>query len=335
VIFFGAIGAVAAVVAQEVLDLSRDEEFQRKIQELLGQVGDGVATMLGVEIQELKQTSVAGNNTATSSLEVVSISELGEKYGSYAQIGNDMVTTFLLLVYMLSTREPLDYRLELKMQRKELVHTLSLAQEIYVTVKFYIAIKTMISLLTGFLVMTTFLVLGVRLAVVFGVLTYLLNYIPNVGSVIALLLPIPLIVIDDELTLLAKILAISITAMIQLLVGNAVEPLVFGSSLNLSAISILASLVLFAAMWGICGAILSVPLLAILRIILQRTDHPLAKRLLAVIRESHKDALLAVTEMNKRHKLWKPQKVSGDEKHSTRVRSRYCLLYCSCSTFKY
>jgi predicted PurR-regulated permease PerM len=303
VIFFGAIGAVAAVVAQEVLDLSRDEEFQ-----------------------ELKQTSVAGNNTATSSLEVVSISELGEKYGSYAQIGNDMVTTFLLLVYMLSTREPLDYRLELKMQRKELVHTLSLAQEIYVTVKFYIAIKTMISLLTGFLVMTTFLVLGVRLAVVFGVLTYLLNYIPNVGSVIALLLPIPLIVIDDELTLLAKILAISITAMIQLLVGNAVEPLVFGSSLNLSAISILASLVLFAAMWGICGAILSV---------LQRTDHPLAKRLLAVIRESHKDALLAVTEMNKRHKLWKPQKVSGDEKHSTRVRSRYCLLYCSCSTFKY
>jgi AI-2 transport protein TqsA len=47
--------------------------------------------------------------------------------------------------------------------------------------------------MTGLMVTSTFLVIGVRMAVVFGVITFLLNYIPNVGSMIALLLPVPII----------------------------------------------------------------------------------------------------------------------------------------------
>ena len=58
----------------------------------------------------------------------------------------------------------------------------------------------MISLLTGSLVVITFLIIGVRMAVVFGVLTFLLNYIPNIGSMIALCLPIPIIIIVRHAT---------------------------------------------------------------------------------------------------------------------------------------
>ena len=55
-------------------------------------------------------------------------------------------------------------------------------------------------------------------------------------------------------------------------VGNAVEPAVFGKSLNLTAMSILGALVIWSALWGLMGAILSVPLLGIQKILLQKTN---------------------------------------------------------------
>ena len=60
-------------------------------------------------------------------------------------------------------------------------------------------------------------------------------------------------------------------------------------------------------MWGLPGAVLSVPLLAIGRVVLQRTDHPLAKRLLHIIRETAKDELLEM--LRKREGFWKPNSV--------------------------
>jgi|EP01043_Picozoa_sp_COSAG02_P038994 hypothetical protein len=73
---------------------------------------------------------------------------------------------FLLLVYMLAERTPLEYRLEqIKMKRKDLLHTLTAAEEIHVTMQSYIYLKTTISALTAVLVVGTFLVCNVRLTV--------------------------------------------------------------------------------------------------------------------------------------------------------------------------
>ena len=88
---------------------------------------------------------------------------------------------------------------------------------------------------------------------VWGVLTFMLNFIPNLGSAIAVLLPLPVILldaVDDKLTVLQMTLALLLPAIIQLSVGNGLEPVMFGSALNLTSISILASLVVFGAMWG-------------------------------------------------------------------------------------
>ena len=81
-IFFGAIGAVAVVVGQEVVELAKDDEFQQKLEELMGDVGEGVGSLLGVDIHELKPLSTA-SATGQSSREVVKLSELNERYGSY------------------------------------------------------------------------------------------------------------------------------------------------------------------------------------------------------------------------------------------------------------
>lgn len=141
-------------------------------------------------------------------------------------------------------------------------------------------------MITGLGVMVTMWLCNVRLALVWGVMAFQLNFIPNVGSFLALMVPLPVILLDDGLNIAQLLCALVIPAVIQLSVGNGLEPMMFGAMLNLTSISILASLVLFGAMWGLCGAVLSVPLLAIIRIVLTRADHPLAKRLLHLIREN-------------------------------------------------
>ena len=123
-----------------------------------------------------------------------------------------------------------------------------------------------------------------RLAVLFGLLAFLLNYIPNIGSMLAMLLPIPIIIVDevpeDDFPgpePLRQALAFLLPAMVQVYVGNVLEPAVFGKSLNVTAIAVLIALVMWGSIWGLQGAILSVPLLAAMKIMLEEWDHPLAK----------------------------------------------------------
>lgn len=120
------------------------------------------------------------------------------------------------------------------------------------------------------------------------------------------MLPIPIILVDDGLTATTKIVAIVIPTIVQGLVGNGLEPMLFGASLNLSPISILIALVMYSAMWGLPGAILAVPLLAITRIVLHRTDHPVAKRALTIIRDKPMDEKVALQK--KREAMFRPMR---------------------------
>merc|ERR1712167_465298 len=105
--------------------------------------------------------------------------------------------------------------------------------------------------------------LGVKLAAIWGILSFVLNFIPNVGSMIAMFLPMPIVIVDPGLEDWQKVLAFVGPGIVQGAVGNAVEPAVFGKSLNLTAMSILGALVIWSALWGLMGAILSVPVLGI------------------------------------------------------------------------
>jgi predicted PurR-regulated permease PerM len=152
-------------------------------------------------------------------------------------------------------------------------------------VKNYISLKTLLSLVTGILVAISLTICNVKMGVIFGFLSFLLNFVPMVGSMIAMVLPIPLIILDENVVSWQKTLAILLPTCVQGYVGNFLEPAVFGASLNLTAIAVLLGLVVFAVLWGIPGAVLSVPLLGAIKIVLHHTDHPIAKYFLKLIRE--------------------------------------------------
>ena len=149
----------------------------------------------------------------------------------------------------------------------------------------YIGLKTALSALTGAIVAAILLILQVKLAVMFGILSFALNYIPNVGSMIAMFLPMPIVLVDDNLGTWQKIGAFAGPGAVQGYVGNALEPVMFGKLLNMTPMSILFALVFWSAIWGLLGAVLSVPLLGIQKILCSHANHPLAKVMLAMIRE--------------------------------------------------
>jgi hypothetical protein len=98
-------------------------------------------------------------------------------------------------------------------------------------------------------------------------------------------LPMPIVLVDDNLATWQKIGAFAGPGLVQGYVGNALEPVMFGKLLNMTPMSILFALVLWSAMWGLLGAILSVPLLGIQKICCSYANHPIAKVMLAMIRE--------------------------------------------------
>jgi AI-2 transport protein TqsA len=145
----------------------------------------------------------------------------------------------------------------------------------------YIVAKVMISAVTGVAVGSVLAMLGVDLALVFGLLAFLLNFIPSIGSVVATLLPLPVVIFSPELGTTAALLAILIPGVIQLVIGNVVDPLVMGESLDLHPVAIVVSLIFWGMIWGVVGMLLAAPIAAILKLLLERLEltRPLANLL--------------------------------------------------------
>lgn len=154
----------------------------------------------------------------------------------------------------------------------------------------YISIKMFTSSLTGLLSYIFLRIVDVDFAGVWGLLIFLLNFIPTVGSIIATIFPAMIALAQsDGYTLFILVLA-GIGAL-QVCIGNILEPRLMGNSFNLSPIVILLNLGLWQYIWGIPGMFLCVPFLIILTIIL---SHFPGTRPIAIILSS--DGRLRVPE---------------------------------------
>ena len=136
----------------------------------------------------------------------------------------------------------------------------------------YLVLQTAISIATGLLVGGVLMLLGVPLAMAFGLLAFLLNFIPSIGSIIATLLPLPVVLFSPDLSTQAAVLAIGIPALIQFVVGNVLSPKLMGDSLQLHPVTILLALMVWGALWGIVGMLLATPITAVLRMLLERLE---------------------------------------------------------------
>ena len=120
-------------------------------------------------------------------------------------------------------------------------------------------------------------IFGLEYALMFGLLVFLLDFIPAIGGIIALALPFlySFVQFDSGVTSMILLVCLFIP---QFISGNIIEPKIMGDRLNLSSFVILVALIFWSSIWGIAGAFLAVPLMASINIVLAQfqTTKPLA-----------------------------------------------------------
>ncbi|MFZ0390139.1 MAG: AI-2E family transporter, partial [Calditrichia bacterium] len=135
----------------------------------------------------------------------------------------------------------------------------------------YLITKTLISLTTGILFGVALTLFDVEFALIWGLLAFLLNFIPNIGSIIATVLPLSIAFIQD--TNFGHLFWIALVLIgIQIVVGNLLDPRIVGRSLNLSPLVVLFSLMFWGWIWGIVGMFLAVPISVIIKIIFENIE---------------------------------------------------------------
>lgn len=153
----------------------------------------------------------------------------------------------------------------------------SLVGNIQKQISFYLLIKIFVSLLAAGFTWIVLAAVKTELASMLAVLTFVLNFIPNIGPFISTILPMPVLFLQygfDWHILLALILLTTI----HFIIGNILETKWLGKGMDLDPIVVIACLIFWALVWGVMGALLAVPMTAIIKIVLERneTTKPLA-----------------------------------------------------------
>ncbi len=136
-------------------------------------------------------------------------------------------------------------------------------------VQVYLGVKTIVSLMTGIVAWSWLEILGVDFALLWGLLTFLLNYVPNIGSVIAAVPPTVLGFLQFGPTTAVLVLGAYIG--INQVFGSFLEPYLLGRRLRLAPLAVLVSVVVWGWIWGAAGALLSVPITMVLKIGLENS----------------------------------------------------------------
>ncbi len=153
--------------------------------------------------------------------------------------------------------------------------------EIESRIRDYIVMKTLISFVTGVAVWLVLWFFGIPLALVFGLLAFLLNFIPNIGPMIMCVLPLPLVFLSPQLSFASMVVVTVLLSGIQFISGSLVEPKIMGSSFQLHPVVIMLTLLLWGLIWGLPGMFLSTPITAAMKIVMEQFTYtqPLARLL--------------------------------------------------------
>lgn len=134
----------------------------------------------------------------------------------------------------------------------------------------YIIAKFGINLIAGIITSIALSFAGLDFPIVWGLFVFLFNFIPTIGSALALMLPVLFAIVQFDSSGSAILITL-IMVIIQTLAFNLAEPMIIGRRLNLNPLLILLSVLVWGYIWGIIGMLISVPITAIIKIILSNS----------------------------------------------------------------
>lgn len=199
-------------------------------------------------------------------------SVINKVISAFSSIFSNLIQIFLYVLFLLIDQQFFGAKINALFPKKEAKEKAThILASISKGVKTYIFITTVISLITGFLTYLICEFFSLQGAVLWGFIAFVLNFIPTIGSIIAVLIPTIFALIQFPLVSDVLFLSLSLVV-VQFVIGNIIYPKLMGNKLNISQFVVILSLVIWGAMWGTIGMFLSVPLMMILLIILSQFD---------------------------------------------------------------
>jgi len=239
--------------------IAKVPKYINRFEEIFSNFGDQVSPYLGL--------SPAAVFTDLVDWKSMLITTLTSASGSILSILSTSFLIFIFVLFLMLERQSLIPKFKAALPSSSGLRAAVVFERINRQVSRYLIIKVVISLITGVLFYIGALAVNLDFAVIWGVLAVLFNFIPSIGSVIITLLTIIMATIQFFPDYVRIIYVAVIMTMIQMIMGNIVDPRFQGSRLNLSPFVILVALIFWGYVWGIVGMFLSVPIMAVVHIV--------------------------------------------------------------------
>lgn len=254
----------AVVVASTVTEITRvAPTYQENLTELLA----GIEKRYDLDAKSMIDQAVAvtfGN----LDLQAIILAVLG----GFTSVG---MSAFLIVVYatfLIAERSVFSLRISAALPIGEQAQKVDrIIGDINSQIGLYLTVKTLINIILGAASYVILLMLGADFALFWAIVIALLNYIPYVGSLLAVFFPVALSVAQTG-SLLHTIILAALLIGAQTYVGNFLEPRMIGRQLNLSPFVVLVALSIWTALWGVAGAILAIPMTSMVVIVLMSFD---------------------------------------------------------------
>jgi len=254
----GVLVAVGALVGSSVNEfVAAAPRYQDGLNELFGGLG-GWLQSLGVSRDKVREMVNAGSLMRF----------LGGTLTGLASALSNMLLVVLTVAFMLLEATTLTKKFRLAMD--DPTADISHYKKVVTEIQKYVVIKTYVSLGTGVSLGLYLWILGVDYPLLWGLVVFLLNFVPNIGSIIAAIPAVALALVQygwgRALAALVGFVAVN------MIVGNVVEPMLMGRRLGLSTLVVFLSLIFWGWLWGPVGMLLSVPLTMIIKILLENSQ---------------------------------------------------------------
>lgn len=233
-----------------------EENLKKLIQTTLG-----ILSQMGIDISLISDSSALQNSNIMRYTALV-INKL-------AEIMSKEFVFLLLTIFLLTELKSITIKTEAL--TKETTVSEDYLRSIGDSIRHYLSIKTVTSIMTGAMIATALALIGVDFPILWGLIAFLLNYIPNIGSVIAAIPAVAFALI--QLGYNGALWTAVIFIVINIVIGNIVEPKMMGKGMGLSTFVVFFALVFWGFILGPIGMFLSVPLTMIIKLMAARSPN--------------------------------------------------------------
>lgn len=238
-------------------------KYEQRLEGIIAGVVDAVnraAAGLNIDLQEVHWSQAFQLSSLAGALT--------SGVGSFLNFLTNLFLILLFMLFILAGSGDLAAKIRQAFPDQRASQLAAMITNIETRVRQYLFTKTLVSAGMAAASFAVLWIVGVDFPLVWAFLTFLLHFIPNIGSIIAILLPCSLAFLQFD-TAGPALVSLILLSVVHMTMGNVVEPKLMAFQLDLSPLMVLVSLIFWGWLWGAWGMILSVPIMATIKIILE------------------------------------------------------------------